>query len=103
MEKLLIGAAAVAIAFAPISVFTVTQAAAAPCSSSANAPPPSQACIDCTIAHGGAVPCMDIAQQPVSPIAGTPGDQCSRYSAPDETAAHQLCEQAIAKGGHFEN
>jgi hypothetical protein len=46
---------------------------------------------------------MDIAQQPVPQIAGTPGDECSRYSAPDETAAHNACELAVSKGGHVDN
>ena len=100
MKKLLIGAAAVAIAFAPFSSVVMPGVAhAAPC----NGTEISAACTDCVVAHGGAVPCMDIAQQPVPQIAGTPGDECSRYSAPDETAAHNACELAVSKGGHVDN
>jgi hypothetical protein len=38
-------------------------------------------------------------QAPPPPIAGTPGDRCSQYSAPDQVAAHTMCEDAIEHGG----
>jgi len=77
----------------PGAADTPAMPAAAPPAPAPAAPPP--------VAPVPAV----IAPAPDNPLpngpgpAGTPGDRCSQYSAPDEAAAHAMCEQAVADGG----
>lgn len=106
--KVLPVVAAAAIAFAPFLLVAPRVANAAPCFNGTYDPAVqgSQACMDCYAAHGGQTArfCMGLGDPGPAPrIAGTPGDECSRYSAPNEAAAHDTCELAISKGGHFDH